>query len=645
MSEELTLPSETPAPPAPRWLRLLRGVLAALLTLAALGWAGDIYRTFGLVLIDEQFNAVVLALALALVYLTKRARGSDIGPPPWYDICAALIGFVAAAYVCWDYTALTDMMALNPPRGVVIGAILLVLVLEGLRRASGNVLVCILAVFILYGFFGEHVPGQLQGRPVDPQQLLLYLSLDLNGVFGSVFGVAATIVISFLFFGALLERTGGARFFTDMAVAAFGRFRGGAAKIAVVASSLFGTINGNAVANVAATGVVTIPMMKQAGYKPEVAGAIEAVASTGGQLMPPVMGAAAFIMAELLGVAYSEIVIAAIVPALLYYGALFIQADLEAAKNGIAAVPKSKMVPIKRVLTEGWYFPIPFAVIIFGLFSFNLSPEKAALYASLSLIACGLLKRLKLGHVIGALVDTGTGSLDILMIAAAAGFIIGILNVTGLGFALTVALIEIGAGNSVLLLILAALISIVLGMGMPTTAVYLLLAALVAPSLTEVGIPPIAAHLFVLYFGMMSMTTPPVAVAAFAAATIARADPMRTGFAGVRFGWSAYIVPFLFVASPTLLMQGSALNVALAAATAMYGVYLVSVGIAGFMTRPVGPLIRILFVASGIALMVPAQAFPGALWTDIAGFVVGSVLILSELSLVRRRLFGARQKA
>jgi TRAP-type uncharacterized transport system fused permease subunit len=189
------------------------------------------------------------------------------------------------------------------------------------------------------------------------------------------------------------------------------------------------------------------------------------------------------------------------------------------------------------------------------------------------------------------------------------------------------------------------LISIVLGMGMPTTAVYLLLAALVAPSLTEVGIPPIAAHLFVLYFGMMSMTTPPVAVAAFAAATIARADPMRTGFAGVRFGWSAYIVPFLFVASPTLLMQGSALNVALAAATAMYGVYLVSVGIAGFMTRPVGPLIRILFVASGIALMVPAQAFPGALWTDIAGFVVGSVLILSELSLVRRRLFGARQKA
>jgi TRAP transporter 4TM/12TM fusion protein len=644
MAEELMLPAETPAPPAPRWLRVLRGVLAALLTLAALGWAGDIYRTFGVVLLDEQFNAVVLALALALVYVSKRARRSDVGPPPWYDVCAALIGFAAAAYVAWDYTALTNMMALNPPRGVAIGGILLALVLEGLRRASGNVLVGILAVFILYGFFGQHVPGALQGRAVDPPQLLLYLSLDLNGVFGSVFGVAATIVISFLFFGALLERTGGARFFTDMAVAAFGRFRGGAAKIAVVASSMFGTINGNAVANVAATGVVTIPMMKEAGYRREVAAAIEAVASTGGQLMPPVMGAAAFIMAELLGIAYSEIVIAAVVPALLYYGALFIQADLEAAKHGIAAVPRSKMVPIKRVLTEGWYFPIPFAVIVFGLFSFNLSPETAALYASLALIACELVKRLELRHLVGALVDTGIGALDILMIAAAAGFIIGILNVTGLGFALTVTLVQVGAGSAVLLLILAALISIVLGMGMPTTAVYLLLAALVAPSLTEVGIPPLAAHLFVLYFGMMSMTTPPVAVAAFAAATIARADPMKTGFAGVRFGWSAYIVPFLFVASPTLLMQGSAPDVALAAATAIYGVYLVSVGVAGFMTRPIGPLIRILFVASGIALMVPAQAFPGALWTDIAGFVAGSVLILSELGLVRRR-FRARQKA
>ena len=611
MAEELTLPSETPAPPWPRWLRLLRCVLAALLTLAALGWAGDIYRTFGLVLIDEQFNAAVLALALALVYLTKRARRGDIGPPPWYDIGAALIGFAAAAYVSWDYTPLTDMMALNPPRGVVIGGILLVLVLEGLRRASGNVLVCILVLFILYGFFGQYVPGELQGRPVDPPQLLLYLSLDLNGVFGSVFGVAATIVVAFLFFGALLERTGGARFFTDIAVAAFGRFRGGAAKIAVVASSLFGTINGNAVANVAATGVVTIPMMKEAGYKPEVAGAIEAVASTGGQLMPPVMGAAAFIMSELLGIAYSEIVIAAIVPALLYYGALFIQADLEAAKNGIAAVPRSKIAPIKRVLREGWYFPIPFAVIIFGLFSFNLSPETAALYASLSLIVCGLLKRLKLGQLVNALVDTGTSSLDILMIAAAAGFIIGILNVTGLGFALTVTLIEIGSGSAVLLLILAALISIVLGMGMPTTAVYLLLAALVAPSLTQVGIPPLAAHLFVLYFGMMSMTTPPVAVAAFAGATIAGADPMKTGFAGVRFGWSAYIVPFLFVSSPTLLMQGRTLDVVLAVVTAMMGVYLVSVAVAGFMTRPLNLTMRAAFAVAGLGLMVPSGAFPG----------------------------------
>jgi TRAP transporter 4TM/12TM fusion protein len=630
-------PLQSPQPTMPPWLRLISAMLAVVLTVAALGWAADIYRSGGLLLISEEFNAFILAVALALVFLTKRARKGGVGPPPWYDVVAAISGAAAAIYVAFNYKALSDTIALSPIHGVVIGGILLALVLEGLRRVSGNVLVFILAAFILYGFFGHLVPGELQGRRVRPEGLLLYLSLDVNGVFGSVFGVAATIVVAFLFFGALLDRTGGARFFTDLAVAVFGGYRGGAAKIAVVASSLFGTINGNAVANVVATGVVTIPMMKAAGYRPHVAGAIEAVASTGGQLMPPVMGAAAFIMAELIGVAYVEIVIAATVPALLYYIALFIQADLEAAKQGITAVPRSQIVPIRKVLAEGWYFPVPFAVIIGGLFWLNLSPETAALYAAGSLIVCGVLKRMRPRQLWDALVDTGTGSLDILMIAAAAGFIIGVLNVTGLGFALTVTMIQLGAGNSVLLLLLAAAISIVLGMGMPTTAVYVLLAALVAPALTQVGIPVIAAHLFVLYFGMMSMTTPPVAVAAFAGASIARADPMRTGFAGVRFGWSAYMVPFLFVWSPTLLMQGDATDVVLATLTAILGVYLVSVGVAGFLTRPIGPAIRIAFAVAGIALMIPARAFEGAIWTDIGGFAAGLVLIAWELDWVRRQ--------
>jgi TRAP-type uncharacterized transport system fused permease subunit len=310
-------------------------------------------------------------------------------------------------------------------------------------------------------------------------------------------------------------------------------------------------------------------------------------------------------------------------------------------KSKIAAVPRANIRPLRQVFAEGWYFPIPFAIIIAGLFWFNLAPETAALYAALSLIVCGLLgnyagKRMRPAELVDALIYTGRSALDILMIAAAAGFIIGVLNVSGLNFALTIALIHLGAHNMALLLVLAAIIAIVLGMGMPTVGVYVLLAALVAPALTEVGVPIMAAHLFVLYFGMMSMTTPPVAVAAFAAASIAQADPVKTGFAGVRFGWSAYIVPFLFVSSPTLLMQGNTVDVALAVFTAIMGVYLVSVAVAGVMTRPLGPLMRIAFAAAGLAMMVPANAFAGAIWTDIIGFIAGTALIMSELSIGSR---------
>ncbi len=629
-------PLDQPAP----WIGMVVKILAAVLTLAALAWAADLYRTFGLLLIDEQYNAFILALALVLVFLTYRVRKHGSRRVPWYDIVAALVGMVSALYVAYDYRALSDAIAFRPLHGVIIGTVLLVLVFEGLRRCSGNVLAGILIVFIAYGFLGWLLPGDLQGRYVRPDGLLIYLALDVNGVFGSVFGVASTVVVSFLFFGSLLARSGGANFFTDLAVAAFGQYRGGAAKIAIIASSLFGTISGNAVSNVVSTGIVTIPMMKKSGYKAHDAGAIEAVASTGGQLMPPIMGAAAFIMAELLARPYSDIVIAATIPAILYYSALFIQADLEAAKSNIAPVPRSDLRPVRQVLREGWYFPIPFAIVVSGLFGFNLSPDTAALYASGSLIVCGLFgsyggKRMRFIEVIDALVETGRSALDILMIAAAAGFIIGVLNVSGLNFALTMTLIHLGAGNTALLLVLAAGIAIVLGMGMPTVGVYVLLASLVAPALIQVGIPDLAAHLFVLYFGMMSMTTPPVAIAAFTAASIAQADPIRTGFAGVRFGWSAYIVPFLFVSSPTLLMQGPIPDVVLAVGTAIMGVYLVSVAVAGFMTRPVGFVLRIAFALAGVALMVPARAFVGAIWTDIVGFAAGCALIASQLDIVR----------
>ncbi len=625
----------------PGWAGPVVSGLAIVLTFAACSWGADLHRTLGLLLIDEQFNAFMLAVALAMVFLTARATKGGSAAPPWYDVIAAAVGFVAALYVAYDYRALSDAIAQRPLHGVVVGGVLLLLVLEGLRRVAGSVLTIVLLVFIAYGFFGHLVPGDFQGRRVSPEGLLLYLSLDVNGVFGSVFGIAATVVVTFLFFGALLNRSGGADFFNDIAIASFGRSRGGSAKIAVVSSLLFGTISGNAVANVVVGGIVTIPMMKKAGYKPHDAAAIEAVASTGGQLMPPVMGAAAFIMAELLGIPYSQIALAATIPAILYYVALYIQSDLEAGKNGIQAVPESEIPSFRKVLAEGWHFLVPLAVIILGLFWLNQTPEMAALYSSLVLVVCTFArryrgKRMRLTDVYQAMIETGRASLDLLMIAAAAGFIIGILNVTGLSFALTIALVHLGSGNAAIMLLLAAAIAIILGMGMPTVGVYVLLAALVAPALTEIGIPPLAAHLFVLYFGMMSMTTPPVAVAAYAAASIIQADFMRTGLAGVRFGWSAYIVPFLFVWSPTLLMQGSAVDVTLAFLTAAAGIYLVSIGVVGYMVRPIGPLRRIAFAVAGLAMMIPARAFEGAIWTDVGGFVVGAALLAWEVGAAGR---------
>lgn len=334
--------------------------------------------------------------------------------------------------------------------------------------------------------------------------------------------------------------------------------------------------------NILATGVVTIPMMKKSGFRPAQAGAIEATASNGGQLMPPVMGAVAFLMADFLQIPYAEVAIAALIPSVLYYAALFVQADLEAAKAGIRPTPSAEIPCVVKVLGQGWAFLTPFAVVIYALFSLQVEAERAAMYvcATVLVVGCALgygTWRLTLRRVWDCVVRTG--------ISAAAGIIMGFLQLTGLGFALTMALVKLGAVNLLLLLIIAAFLCILLGMGKPTLGVYVLLAVLIVPALVEVGVQPLAAHLFILYLGMMSFVTPPVAIAAFFAANIAKSNPMETGWTAMRFSWTAYIVPFLFVMSPTLLMQGSAADILLAVATAVVGVWFVSAGMIGFGLR------------------------------------------------------------
>ena len=622
--------------------RWVTGILATALTLGAVVWSVGIAQILDWALYTEQFAAAMLAVCLALAFLHLPAR--QHGPrnqPRWYDWLAAAAGAGAAGYIAVRYPLLVDLVLLRPLDAVIAGTVLFVLLLEALRRATGKALPIIILVFVLYAVFADAMPGRLVGRATDWRKLVAYLTVDVNGMLGIPIKIGTTIVVTFILFGSLLQVTGGSRFFTELALLAMGRFRGGSAKIAVAASALFGSISGSAVANVVATGVVTIPMIKKAGYAPHQAGAIEAVASTGGQLMPPVMGAAAFLMAEFLQIPYSEVVLAALVPALLYYAALFIQADLEAARVGITRVPQSE-IPRAREVLPGLHFVLPFVVLIAGLFFFNVQPEEAVLWSAVVLIALSLAfgyrgQRPRVRDLFDAVRTTGLQVIEIILITAGAGFVIGVLSVSGLGFNLTLALVQIGSGSLILLLLLAAGVCIVLGMGLPTAGVYVLLAALVAPAMVEVGIMPIAAHMYVMYFGMMSMITPPVAIAAYAAAGIARADPMRTGWEACRFGWSAFVVPFLFVLSPTLLLIGPADAVALAIVTAVLGIWLVSIALIGFFMRPLSAMMRGLFAVSGLLALIPAGAFPGAVVTDIAGAALGAVLIAREIWLVRLR--------
>jgi TRAP transporter 4TM/12TM fusion protein len=622
--------------------RGVTAVLAVALTCGAIAWAADLPPRLGLLLYTEQYLCGMLAVALPLVYLTARAsRTAPAERVPWYDWAAAAAGFLAAGYMAARYPVLAELLAERPADGFVAGLVVMLLIIEGLRRTAGMALAGIILGVVALALVGHLLPGALAGRPVEWDQLAYYLAWDPSAMLGTPMVVVTTIVTAYVFFGQVLLKSGGSAFFTEISMALVGRFRGGQAKIAVIASGLFGSISGSAVSNVVTTGVITIPLMRRAGYRAVDAGAIEAVASTGGQLMPPIMGAAAFIMADFLQIPYTDVVIASLVPAILYYAALFIVADLEAGRRGITRIPEADIPHAWPVLKSGWIFPLPFAVLIGTLFFLNYSPELAALASAAVILGTGAIigyrgKRLGWRDLLDALRSTGVAVLDIFMIGAAAGLVIGVLNLTGLGFGLTLALVKLGGGNAFLLLAIGAAVCILLGMGMPTAGVYILLSTLVAPALVEVGFLPIAAHLFILYFGMMSMITPPVALAAFAAASLSGADAMRTGFAAMRFGWLAYVIPFMFVYAPTLLMEGPPFAIVLATITAALGVWLVSVGVVGYLARPQSAAERLLYVIAGIALVIPADAFPGALATDVGGFVLGVVLVLRELLFQRR---------
>jgi TRAP transporter 4TM/12TM fusion protein len=597
-----------------RALALLGGVLVLL----SLGWIGEVHRFLGLLLFTEQALITGLGVTLAIgILMLAPARPGPVRALAWAAAAAILALMMLAAV---DYQTLGTISIRRPAWLAGAGALVLLLMLGLVWRLVGLTIGIILLGFTSLALFGD-----LLGMPSSrPDRLAIYLALDPGATLGLPLRVAIEIVVPFVFFGQLVQVAGGGDYLTRLAGSVFGRYRGGPAKVAIGASALFGSISGNAVSNVVGTGIVTIPMMKRAGFRPETAGAVEAVASTGGQLMPPVMGAAAFVMADYMRVPYGDVLTAALLPAILYFAAVFIQVDRIAGRMGIEGAAPGSLPSFLPTLAGGLHLLLPFGALFVAFLGFDTRPERAALVGIGTLVLAAMAfayegKRLTPGIVARAAADAGIAAAVVVLLAGAAGILIGLVNVTGLSFSLATKVVALSGGNTVVLLLMVALAAVVLGMGMPTVAVYVLLATLLVPALVEAGIGEMQAHLFILYFGMMSMITPPIAMASITAANLAGASPWTTSWEALKLAWVAYLVPFFFAFSPALILQGSAGGIALAAGTALLGVHSGSLAIAGFGRRPLRPWERVLFGLAGLCLIVPPDRGAWAMALNAAG--------------------------
>ena len=558
----------------------------------------------------EQYLALFLGLTLVTIFLTTPAtKKTPSDTLPWYDVVLCFPSLAVSAYAAINWPDIVDTGGIITPIRVALGIASVFLLLEATRRFFGWTLVVLVIVFIFYALFTSLFPGPFYGNSIRWQRLAISLYLDMNALFGITLKVAATIVLAFVVFGQLLFATGGGKSIINLALTVFGKMKGGAAKVPVVASGAFGSLSGVAVANVYATGQLTIPLMKKHKVPPHVAGAIEAVASTGGLILPPVMGVVAFIMATFLNITYARVCIAAAIPAILYYLALYIQIDRFAARHGYERLPAKETPSLKKVVGEGWPFILPIGVLIYTLFVMGLEAETCALYSTGAIIIVSMFKkahRLTLRRFLDALESSGQGILEISVVCAIAGFIIGVVMFTGLGFSLTQVLVSLCRGNLFLLLIFAALMCIILGMGMPIVTVYIIVAIIIAPVLTSLGVSEMAAHMFVFYFGMLSFLTPPVMLSVYAAATLARANSWKTAWLGMRLGIAAYIVPFAFVYDSSLLADGSPLQIAISSITAIIGIGIIAIGLEGYLSEALKWFQRILLVIGGLALLVPS---------------------------------------
>ena len=597
---------------------------------------------FQLTAMNQRVTHVTFALVLIFLYYGfDQQKMKKIA---WHGYLIAAVTLVLGAYVlCTWFTKVGACGMATPAYELAMGTVFLLLCIEAARRTLGWIFPIISVVAMIYARFGEMLPGILAHRNYSFERIVGNMFITTDGVFGMLAGISATYIFLFILFGAMLRAAGGGEFFINLSFGLFGHVRGGPAKIAVVASSLFGMLSGSGTANVAGTGQITIPLMKRSGYKPYFAGAVETVSSAGGLLMPPIMGSAVFIIMEVLGVNYVTIMKAAGLTAVLYYVGLFLMIDLEAQKMGMVGLPKEELPELKETLKNGWFFVIPIFVLIFFLVYSKVSVTRAAFWATIAIPVSSLLggakHRMSLTQIIKGLEEGALTALPVVAILSLGGVVLGMITLTGLGLMMSGLLIKMSGGNLLILLLLTMVASIILGMGVPPVAAYIVLAILVVPALIKLGVYPLAAHLFVFYFATIAGITPPMAPDAFVAAGIAEAPMMRTAFTACRLALVIFIIPYMFVYNNALLLVGNLGQILQVCVTAFFGVLALACAAQNYLGGALSMIGRLMMFVGGGCLI-----FPG--WkTDLVGLVIVGVMFAIRIpQTLRRYTIGLIQK-
>lgn len=609
---------------------------------------------------SRAFRSTHLTVMLVLAFLLRPLGRASPLDPVWIpggagnlrraagfaaDLALAGFGILVQAYTLVDLEAFLLREGDITDTDLRVGIVMIALVLEATRRVVGAAMVLVTGFFIAHALLTPHFPGILYGPPTSLRKYVDLVFMRTEGIFGIPIFVASTYILLFILFGALLLRSGAGRFFIDLATAVTGHRIGGPAKASVVASSFLGMVSGSAVANVVTTGPFTIPLMKRLGYRPRFAAAVEACASSGGQITPPIMGAAAFIVAEFLQMSYLWVIAAAVIPTFLYFATVYFMVHLEAEKHGIERIPRDQLPSLRTTLARGWHFLLAIGTLLGVLFA-GYTPMMAAFWSILALVGLSLLRRRTAMTAVDlfAALETGVrNTVPVTIACACAGIIIGSIFTSGLGLKFTYSVIGASGGSLLLLLALTGIGAIILGMGMTTTAVYITVAALIVPALVDMGVAPIAAHFFALYYGVVSSITPPVALAAFAGAAVAGAPPMATAVESARIGIAKYVVPFSFAYNPSLVLEGPAWLTAVSAALALGGVWALSLALEGWYRGPLRPPVRLVLLAAGGLLFLPPQgAVLGAPGYVPAG--AGALALAATAFVLRRGRAHAQQE-